>query len=96
MKKINIKSEFSQDYISREAGEKLRTIILENVKTGAPLTLDFSGLLVASTSFFDEGFAKLTSEGWDQKKLFQTITFEGLHPKDKMILDEMCKNRGMR
>lgn len=96
MKKVNIKSDFADDWISRKAGENLRCLIIEAAGNNEKIEIDFAGLLIASTSFFDEGFAKLAKSGWTREKLSSQITFKNLHPKDKMILEEMCRNRGMQ
>ena len=51
MRKIVIKDEFSEDNITREAGEKLRNVILDATKECRSLQIDFSGTVIASTSF---------------------------------------------
>jgi hypothetical protein len=92
---IRIRDEFKEDYISRVAGERLRNRVLEAVAKGEKITLDFTGITIASTSFFDEGFAKLADCGWTRPTFDAAITFIGLHPLDKRVLDEMCRNRGL-
>jgi len=94
-KSINISIEFKKDYISREAGERLRNIILEAKKEQTVLTLDFQGIIIASTSFFDEGIAKLVDENWNKKTLNQYVTFKDLNPHDKKVLNTVCKYRGL-
>lgn len=96
MKKIQIKKEFREDYISREAGERLRQMILQATKDKGKVEIDFGGLLVASTSFFDEGFAKLALEGWTQENFDSYIQLKGLSPKDHEILKKLCFDRGMK
>lgn len=92
---INIKSDFSGDYITRVAGEKLRKIILEADFKKQKIEIDFSGVTIASTSFFDEGFAKLIDSGWTIKKLRTQIMLKNIKLRDHQVLLEMCKNRGM-
>lgn len=96
MKIIQIKKEFRNDYISREAGERLRRMILQVTKNKETVEIDFGGLLVASTSFFDEGFAKLAFEGWTQKNFDSHIRLKSLDPKDHGILKKLCLNRSMK
>ena len=64
--RINIKKEFSSDHTTRQAGERLRAMI---VGAKNRVTLDFDGLKIASASFFDEGIGKLKQEGWTEKDL---------------------------
>lgn len=94
--RINLKKEFAEDYISRDAGEKLRNQILEIAKTGEKAVLDFSGLVIASTSFFDESIAKLAQAGWDDEALTCRIGLLSIHPRDKDLLISLCKKRGFK
>ena len=93
MKKINIREKFSSDFITRAAGEKLRLMILEAAEKGEVVEIDFSNLMIASTSFFDEGFAKLADSGWTHEKMNTAIVLKNIHPKDKEILEELFKRR---
>ena len=95
MLKINIQSEFKEDWISREAGERLRVMILKADQGGEIIQVDFGNKMIASTSFFDEGFAKLVQSHWTQKDLATKIRLLNIHPKDRLILTALCKNRGM-
>ena len=93
--KIEMKKEFARDYITREAGERLRLQILEADKRGDLLKLDFTGLTIASTSFFDESIAKLVEEGWDLDRFKKTVRLIGLNPRDKILLEDLCRYRGL-
>ncbi|OGQ44974.1 MAG: hypothetical protein A3H42_03460 [Deltaproteobacteria bacterium RIFCSPLOWO2_02_FULL_46_8] len=93
---VNIRKDFSGDYVTRAAGEDLRKIILEADSKNRKIEIDFSGITIASTSFFDEGFAKLADSGWTMEKLKTQIILKEINPRDRMILLEMCNNRGMR
>jgi len=95
MKKISIKHDFKTDYITREAGERLRFFILESYKKNELIEIDFSDIIVASTSFFDEGIAKLQKEGWDFKKLNKFLKLKSINPLDKEVMISVCKLRGM-
>lgn len=89
---IKIFSEFSKDYITREAGERLRVMILEHSKKGM-VTLDFENRKVASVSFFDESIGKLSVEGWKLTDLSKHLRYEHFHPLDKQILDRVIQDR---
>lgn len=90
---ICLKEAFKEDYISRAAGERLRNSIIAAEQKGESITLDFTGLVIASTSFFDEGFAKLVKLGWNQDKLFQVAQLKNIHPKDKILLEDIIRRR---
>lgn len=92
---VNIRNDFPGDYVTRVAGENLRRMILEADSQDQKIEIDFSGVTIASTSFFDEGFAKLSDSGWTMEKLKTQITLKNIKPKDHIILLEMCKNRGI-
>lgn len=89
---IKIKEHFIDDYTSREAGEKLRQLILHNPK---PIEIDFSELKIASASFFDEGLAKLAQEGWDSKMFNASLRLIGLFTLDAKLLIQTCHHRGI-
>ena len=92
--KIEMKKEFEKDYITREAGERLRMSILGAYKKGEILELDFSGMTIASTSFFDESIAKLAKEGLTKKEFEKIVRLKGLNPRDQKLLDDLCRYRG--
>jgi hypothetical protein len=95
MRKVSIKKEFSQDYITRVAGERLRNLILEAHQDNQSIEVDFTGVVVASTSFFDESIAKLAEEGWDRAMLEKFVTLKGLNKMDNEVLQRVCKYRGI-
>lgn len=94
MKKINIKTEFATDYITREAGERLRHMIEQALQNHEQLELDFFGITIASTSFFDEGIAKLALNKWSYEQFIEKISLKNLHPRDEQVLKKMCEYRG--
>ena len=95
MIKISIKNQFKDDYISRVAGERLRLVILEAKEKGSKVQIDFSGVIVGSTSFFDEAIAKLAEEGWDSKILKETVILKGINKLDFEVLKKVAKYRGL-
>lgn len=96
MKTIRIKKEFQQDYISREAGERLRIMILRAAKEGKRAEIDFEHLKIASTSFLDEGLAKLVLEGWVKKDFDSRLELKNMDPKDRLVLEKLCLDRGLK
>lgn len=95
MRTVIIKDEFSGDHITRAAGERLRNMILEASLENEKIKIDFSGIVIASTSFFDEGFAKLSLYGWSKEKFLSDVLLENLDKRDHKVINEMCKNRGL-
>lgn len=59
------------------------------------IELDFNDIIIASTSFFDEGIAKLIDEGFDSEKLKSIVTITNINPNDKEVLKQVCKYRGL-
>ncbi len=94
MKTINIAQEFAEDYSSRVAGEKLRKTIEEAIGACNPLTIDFSDIVIASTSFLDESIAKLGLKNITRKDFEKHISLLNLDPRDKKLLENLCKKRG--
>lgn len=95
MIKIKIKDQFKDDYITRAAGEKLRDMIGEAQKAKQRIEIDFSGIKVGSTSFFDEGIAKLKDTGWTMKQFEAVVQISGIAKSDRRILSEVCRIRGL-
>ena len=89
---IKIKQNFENDFTTRIDGEKLRNIILE---TTGNIEIDFIDVKVASASFFDEAIAKLIDYGFDSHKVKEKIKFKNLYEMDKLLLKQVCKQRGI-
>lgn len=92
--KISIPEVFKQDYVTREAGERLRLMIYGYVTKEKSIELDFADKMIASTSFFDEGIAKLPPNGITPKQIQQYVSILNLHRRDRELLNAMCKKRG--
>lgn len=91
--RIDIRQVFADDWITRAAGERLREMILDRIGKGERVDLDFGGALVASTSFFDEGIAKLADHGWTRESLGERLSFRRIHPRDREIMEELFARR---
>ncbi len=89
MKRIAVAEGYSDDYITRPAGERLRTAILNATRSGEPVEVDFTGLIIGSTSFLDEALAKLVDEGWDTEKFEALIRIKGLYKLDAKVLEQV-------
>ena len=91
--RIIIKEKFKSDYITRAAGEKLRQMICQ---VPGPVVLDFQGIKVASSSFFDEGIAKLPLAGLKENWIRQNLHFDNLDKWDAVLLQKVCLARGLK
>ncbi|MCB0327675.1 MAG: STAS-like domain-containing protein [Bdellovibrionales bacterium] len=89
--KIKIAEKFSEDFVTRNAGEKLRNLILQSEN---PIVLDFLDTKIASASFLDEGIAKLVDYGWTQNDYDHKLHFENMFHMDQSLLKQVCKERG--
>lgn len=91
---IVIKDEFKLDYISRASGEILRKLIAKSIKNKEFIILDFAGLIVASSAFFDEGIAKLClEEGITADDFSSYVSIKNLNKNDLKLLQLIAKNR---
>ena len=95
MKKIIVKNEFKKDHISREAGERLRDMIKNAYRKKQKIEIDFDQVVIASTSFFDEGIAKLALVGWNKDRFDQFVKIRNLNPRDAEVMKKMCQYRGL-
>lgn len=94
--KIRIQEMFANDRITREAGETLRKIVVASLNQGQKTELDFSGCVIASTSFLDESIAKLALEQIPHEHIKKHLSFSHLHPRDRELLLDLCKRRGVK
>jgi hypothetical protein len=69
-------------------------MILEATDDGTPVEIDCSGVVIASTSFLDEGFAKLAEDAWTEETFRSLIKLKGIHPRDREILKSLFQKRG--
>ena len=90
---VIIKKDFKEDYISREAGEKLRLMILENYKNNIITEIDFTDVIIASTSFFDESIAKLALEEWSKEQVDTFVLFKNINKLDLDVLNKIREYR---
>lgn len=92
---ISIKNDFKDDHITRVAGEKLRSTILKAAAENERVEIDFSDIIIASTSFFDEGLAKLFELGWTKEMFESRIVIKNINKRDLKMFRKICKNRVM-
>lgn len=96
MTRIAIPKAFADDCLTRAAGERLRGMILAHVEKGERVELDFGATIIASTSFFDEGIAKLADQGWTRERLGKEVVVVNIHPRDREVMEELFARRERR
>lgn len=94
--KIMIKETFHPDHVTREAGEKLRKMIVSAFQKNEAIELDFLDCVIASTSFFDEGIAKLALESDQMVEKIKLLKMNHLHRRDRELLLDLCKKRKLK
>jgi membrane protease subunit (stomatin/prohibitin family) len=82
-------SELCPSHITRADGAILRDEIERHWEN--MLVLDFSGLRIASMSFFDESFGLLAKKY--QMELVRKVKVENMNPQDRKILNGIVSKR---
>ena len=84
---INIEKDFTpEERMTREGGEKLRSMILDSTH---PISIDFHLKPIASVSFWDESIAKLLLHGWSKNEIKEKIVFKNIHHRDEPIIEKL-------
>lgn len=92
-RRVDIRKEFADDRLTRAAGERLRETIVAAAGEGKSVEVDFGDAVIASTSFLDEGFAKLAEDGWTREELDARVSLVNMHPRDREIMESLFANR---
>jgi hypothetical protein len=88
MARIVISEQFEGSRITRADGAKLRRIIDEHWNEAELLILDFSGLRIASASFFDESLGVLARKV-PLDELTRRVRVENIDPADRRLLNQI-------
>lgn len=90
---IDISKVCGEDIISREAGQKIRKLILTHWDE-AIIELKFNGRLVGSLSFFDEAIGLLIKrEGKTAGEMKEKLRFPDLLKEDLILLNYTVTTR---
>ncbi|HSA59856.1 MAG TPA: DUF4325 domain-containing protein [bacterium] len=90
---IDVMKVCGEDIISRDAGRKVRELILQNWSEPS-IEITFGGRRVGSVSFFDEAFGLLMKRG--QKGVDEIrikLKFPDLRPEDRTLLNHVFSTR---
>lgn len=90
---INIPQICGDDIISRDAGKKIRDLILANWDEDE-IRLIVAGRTVGSVSFFDEAIGLLMKRGnKSPNEVLKKLKFPDLKPEDKTLLNYVFATR---
>lgn len=90
------KSLTPEEIMTRIGGEKLREKMSAALKLGKSITIDCENRPVASISFWDEGIAKLTIEGFSEAELWARVTFKNTLSRDIEVIRAMLKAKSKK
>jgi hypothetical protein len=92
MARIHIATEYQSKRVTRSDGAELRAAIEKHWADAEPLVLDFSGVRIASVSFFDESLGRLALLH-PVEELTTRVKVENIDPADRRLLDDIVRSR---
>ncbi|MBW2051919.1 MAG: STAS-like domain-containing protein [Deltaproteobacteria bacterium] len=92
MMKISVQDTCGKNTVTRGDGEQVKRLVLEAWKKESKIIIDFSNILVASVSFFDEAFGKLVFEH-TKEKMQEKLSFENIEEYDRALLNDILISR---
>ena len=90
--RINLKNEYGKQTVSREDGKIFADRLIKEMETADKIEIDFSNILIASVSFFDEAFGKLAFK-YPRETLAKKLAFENIEDFDRALLNDILISR---
>jgi len=90
--RINLKEICGKQTITRDDGKKINELIVKAWNKKPIITIDFNNILIASVSFMDEAFGKLTFE-YSKETLKDKLKFENIENYDRALLNDILISR---
>ena len=90
--KIDLKAEYGKQTISRDDGKIVANRLVDAMGKEEEIVIDFSNILIASVSFFDEAFGKLAFK-YSKETLAKKLTFKNIEDFDKALLNDILVSR---
>jgi len=90
--KISVKKECGKNTVTRDDGKQVQKLVLTAWKEQGKIVIDFSNILVASVSFFDEAFGKLAFK-YSKVKLQEKLSFKNIDDYDRALLNDILISR---
>ncbi len=90
--RIDLKDKCEKRTITRKDGEIINNLISNNWDKEDHISIDFSNILIASVSFFDEAFGKLAFD-YPKETLQKKLSFENIEQYDRALLNDILISR---
>ena len=90
--RINLKNKYGKKTITREDGASINKLLSDMWDKEKKITIDFSNILIASVSFLDEAFGKLTFK-YPKEKLKEKLSFDNIEEYDRALLNDILISR---
>jgi hypothetical protein len=92
MARIHIATDYESKRVTRSDGAELRAAIEKHWSDAEPVVLDFTGVRIASVSFFDESLGRLALLH-PVEELTTRVKVENIDPADRRLLDDIVRSR---
>lgn len=89
---INLKDYCDKRTVTREDGKHIQVMISDSWDKEQSITIDFSNILIASVSFFDEAFGKLAFK-YPINALKEKMKFQNIEKYDRALLNDIMISR---
>jgi len=89
---INLKDKCGKQTITREDGQVINDMIVQAWDIEERIVIDFSNILIASVSFLDEAFGKL-SFYFPKDILIKKLYFDNIQDYDRALLNDIFISR---
>lgn len=90
--KIDITKVCGKRTVTRDDGEKINKLLIENWEEEQVFDIDFDNILVASVSFMDEAFGKLGLQ-FSKQELQKKLKFKNILDYDRALLNDILYSR---
>ena len=89
---INIRQLCGNKVATRRDGRVLHEALVEALKGGHRITLDFEDMLIASVSFMDEAFGRLALR-YSLDRLKRDLSIQNIQEFDRALLNDIIISR---
>ena len=90
--RVNLQKEYGKQTVSRDDGKVVADRLIRAMKKEDKIVIDFSNILIASVSFFDEAFGKLAFK-YPKEVLVEKLRFENMEDFDRALLNDILVSR---
>ena len=90
--KINLQEKCEKQTITREDGKKINEMIIDAWIRDEHVIIDFNNILIASVSFLDEAFGKLTFD-YPKEYFRDKLNLKNVQEYDRRLLNDILTSR---